>query len=191
MKQHSYRCAAVILVILSILALSVIAFADSNNNSKFKGSITATVQKNGNTCPGTVVLTPTNALVDPAILQVVSRGKESVTWQDIATYEKTLAYKDAWAASYIDNFWTARINAVLSLLQKQCGVCTSLQEVLSALGIPMNRPTGGIYALEGGCAVPGPRTDLNNTLDPYTNASNTISEMASEKETDKQASRSR
>lgn len=147
----------------------------------FNGDISVTIMKDGKPVEVKVFLQPGENLANKEKMARISAGKTSVTWKDMAKLEADMIARDKSSRLVIDNLWAKRINNVIELVDAKYGTLPSLDSVLSALGIPKDRPTGGEYSY-----VPGPdnnpakgsRTtyrdvNLNTFLDPANNIAET------------------
>lgn len=172
----------IFVLILGLLIVSAAMAESTSEVATFNGEISISMLKDGKTIQETLLLKPGEALVNKEIMQKISSGKSSITWADVAKFEADLLSKDLFSKLVIDNLWAQRINRVLGMLEAKYGYLPPLDSVLGSLGIPKDRPTGGEYNY-----IPGPNNNpargsrltyrdvnLNEYLDPYNEAADTI-----------------
>lgn len=170
-------------IMIACLLVAGVAMAESTTEvATFNGEVSITVMKDGKPTQEILYMKPGELLINKEIMQKISTEKKSITWADIAKFEADLVSRDLFSKLVIDNLWAQRINRVLGMIEPKYGRLPPLNSVLESLGIPKERPTGGEYNY-----IPGPNdnpvkgsrltyrdVNLNEYLDPYNKASNTI-----------------
>ena len=164
----------VVCLTLAIILSGALSFAEKATEGVILNEeVFITIMKDGIPVKEKISLksdeTPTNK-------EIMSRlsSKALVTWKDVAKLEADMATRDKSAKLMIDNLWAQRINRVVVIAEAKYGTPPTLDSVLSVLGIPKERLTGGEYVY-----VPGPDNNpprqsrvtyrdvnLNTFLDP-------------------------
>ena len=165
----------VVCLALCLMFFAGISFAENAVKAvSFNGDISLTITKDGKPMEVKVSLKPGENLTNKEVMDQLSDGKTSVTWKDMAALEADMMTRDKFSKLMADNLWAKRINSVIELVEAKYGVVPDLGSVLSSLGIPKDRPTGGEYSY-----IPGPDNNpskasrvtyrdvnLNTFLDP-------------------------